>query len=316
MKINTEVLTDYLNQQCDEQTKKEVENWINTDAKNKDYFEELKFYWDYESTGSKQADFDSEKGLNAIQSKRANKKQLRIRQLMRYAAVITLLIATSITSLIVMSPDFNNVVIENQALSEKVVKLPDGTEVLLAQGGTLKYSKSFNEKERLIDLFGEAYFDVTKDKSRPFIISTKSTQTKVLGTSFRIIEGNGHTDITVHSGIVEFMEKSNTSNKIKLVKGESAQFFLSNKVLLSKTGNSSRNQFKLKRLEYKNEKLESICKDLNKLFNANIKLENDHIKELSITTTFEDQTFENILQSISFSLDLDIEKKNDHILLK
>lgn len=53
---------------------KEVENWINTDAKNKDYFEELKFYWDYESTGSKQADFDSEKGLNAIQSKRADKK--------------------------------------------------------------------------------------------------------------------------------------------------------------------------------------------------------------------------------------------------
>lgn len=316
MKINTELLTDYLNEQCDEKTKKEVDSWIKSDIRNKNYFEELQFYWNTKISGSKQIEVDTRKGLLSIQKKRAAKRQLRIKKLLRYAAVITLLIATSVSSYIVVSSNFNRVLIENQMLSDKQVELPDGSKILLAQGGTLSYSKSFDGKERLIDLSGEAFFDIAKDKARPFIITTKQTKTKVLGTSFRITENDLYTDITVQSGVVEFMESLNISNKVRLVKGESARFFEKNNVLLSKTEHTSNDKFQIKHLEYKNQKLESICKDLNELFNTNIKLGNNQIKELSITTTFEDQDLENILQSISFSLDLDIEKKNDHILLK
>lgn len=316
MKINTELLTDYLNQQCDEETKKKVENWIKSEPRNKSYYEELKFYWDNKTAGSKPIEFDTEKGLRSILNKQAAKKQLRIKKLLRYAAVITLLIASTVTSYIVLYPGFSRVLIENQKLSEKIIDLPDGTKILLANGGTLSYSKNFNEKERLIELSGEAFFEVSKDKTKPFIITTNQTRTKVVGTSFRISESGDYTNIEVHSGIVEFMENSNTNNKLRLIKGESARFFEKNKVLLSKTEHTGDSQFRIKHLEYKNKKLESICKDLKELFNTDIKLGNDQIKELSITTTFEDQDLENILQSISFSLDLDIEKKTDHILLK
>ncbi|MRT93025.1 FecR family protein [Ancylomarina sp. 16SWW S1-10-2] len=316
MKITTELLTDYLNKQSNEATNKEIEAWIKREPKNKRYFEELQFYWHNEPENSRQIEFDTEEALKSIQNKRAAKKQFRFKKLLRYAAVITLLIATSITSYIFVSTDFNKVIIENQMLSEKSVELPDGSKILLAQGSTLSYSKSFNEKERLVQLSGEAFFNVSKDKTRPFIITTKRTKTRVLGTSFRISEENSYTNITVYSGIVEFMENLNTSNKVKLLKGESARFFERTKVLLSKNNQTSNQEFRVKHLEYKNAKLETICKDFKEIFNTDIKLGNDRIKELRISTTFENQNFENILQSICFSLDLDIEKNNDHILLK
>lgn len=316
MKINTELLTDYLNQQCNDETIKKIEDWIKSDPKNKHYFEELQFYWNNKSENSKQIKFDTEKALKSIKDKLKTKKQFRLKKLLRYAAVIILLVASSISLSIILSPNFNKVLIENQMLSEKSVELPDGTKVLLAQGSKLSYLKDFNEKDRLIDLSGEAFFDVFKDKTRPFIIHTKQTQTRVLGTSFRISEENSYTNITVHSGIVEFMENLNLNNKVKLIKGESARFFEKNKVLLSRNNQANKEEFRVKHLEYKNAKLESICKDFKELFNTDIKLGNDQIKELRITTTFEDQNFENILQSISFSLDLDIERNKHHIQLK
>lgn len=316
MKINTEVLTDYLNKQCNDETNKKIEDWVKSEQKNKRYFEELQFYWNNKLEDSKQVEFDTEKALKSIQNKLNTKKQFKLRKLLRYAAAVVLLIASSISLSIILSPNFNKVLIENQMLSEKSVELPDGTKILLAQGSTLSYSKNFNEKERLIELSGEAFFDVFKDETKPFIITTKQTKTKVLGTSFRISEENSYTNITVHSGIVEFMENLNSNNKVELTKGDFARFFEKNKVLLSKNNQSGKEEFRVKHLEYKNAKLESICKDFKELFNTDIKLGNDQIKELRITTTFEDQSFENILQSISFSLDLDIERNKNNILLK
>ncbi|MRZ44568.1 anti-sigma factor, partial [Parabacteroides goldsteinii] len=52
------------------------------------------------------------------------------------------------------------------------ITLADGTNVWLNARTTIQYPITFNEKERLVKLDGEAYFDVTKDKSKPFIVQT------------------------------------------------------------------------------------------------------------------------------------------------
>lgn len=64
--------------------------------------------------------------------------------------------------------------------------LPDGTNVWLNSMSSLKFPTVFNGKERRVELIGEAYFEVAKDKSRPFYVSAKDMEVKVLGTHFNI----------------------------------------------------------------------------------------------------------------------------------
>lgn len=66
------------------------------------------------------------------------------------------------------------------------IVLPDSSEVFLAAGSKLRFPERFNGGTREISLEGEAFFQVTKNPHKPFIIHTGTVQTKVLGTSFRI----------------------------------------------------------------------------------------------------------------------------------
>lgn len=85
------------------------------------------------------------------------------------------------------------------------VTLPDGTGVWLNAESTLRYPLNFQDSARTVELAGEAYFEVTKEQARPFIVSTNETQVKVLGTRFNIsaYPKESFLSTTLLSGLVE-----------------------------------------------------------------------------------------------------------------
>lgn len=64
--------------------------------------------------------------------------------------------------------------------------LPDGTRVWLNASSSITYPTAFARKERIVQITGEAYFEVVKDKTKPFIVKTRKDDINVLGTSFNI----------------------------------------------------------------------------------------------------------------------------------
>lgn len=66
------------------------------------------------------------------------------------------------------------------------VVLPDGSKVWLNAASTLKYPSKFTESQRLVELEGEGYFEVTNDKKRPFLVKSKGQVIRVLGTAFNV----------------------------------------------------------------------------------------------------------------------------------
>ena len=70
--------------------------------------------------------------------------------------------------------------------SKSNVQLPDGTMAWLNADSKLIYDENFRGDFREVSLEGEAYFDVVKDKTKPFIIHTKAIDIRVLGTAFNV----------------------------------------------------------------------------------------------------------------------------------
>ena len=96
---------------------------------------------------------------------------------------------------------------------DKHLFLPDGSEVWVNAGTTIKYPNEFRGEERLVHLDGEAYFSVTKDESRPFIVSSKAFSVKVLGTKFNVkaYSGDEKATATLTSGKVEVTTNTKVS---------------------------------------------------------------------------------------------------------
>ncbi len=77
-----------------------------------------------------------------------------------------------------------------------VIKLPDGSSVWLNSASSLKFPAAFIGKTRTVELTGEAYFEITKDESKPFRVKTATQDVEVLGTHFNI---NSYSDEPVVS---------------------------------------------------------------------------------------------------------------------
>ena len=116
----------------------------------------------------------------------------------------------------------NNIVQTYSSFSGKSkVILPDGSVVWLHKQTTLEYSSSVWNNQRKVRLNGEACFDVTKDKSRPFIVKSHGVDVKVYGTVFNVAARKEKENVSVSllSGSVEVSTGSETK---LIVPGEEA----------------------------------------------------------------------------------------------
>lgn len=106
--------------------------------------------------------------------------------------------------------------------------LPDGTTVWLNSESRLRYPANFSQGERWVDLSGEAFFNVTRNNGRSFIVKTNDFNIRVTGTKFNVMayEDFDRTEASLEEGKIELLS---SSGKVKIVELEPNQ-----KVLFSK----------------------------------------------------------------------------------
>ena len=96
------------------------------------------------------------------------------------------------------------------------VVLPDGSKVWLNAASSLLFPTAFTGSQRKVELTGEAYFEVAKNKDKPFLVKVGDMQVKVLGTHFNI---NAYSDEnTIRTSLLEGSVKIIKDNKSKLLK--------------------------------------------------------------------------------------------------
>lgn len=119
------------------------------------------------------------------------------------------------------------------------VTLPDGTKVWLNAASVFKYPRQFTDKQRHVELIGEAYFEVAHNKKQPFTVSSKGQQVVVLGTHFNIsaYPDENNVKTTLIEGSVSVSTTSFGTNSDPAILIPNQQSILTNGKLITVTVN-------------------------------------------------------------------------------
>ncbi|GEM_PF-2120117 len=162
----------------------------------------------------------------------------------------------------------------------KNIALPDGSTVSLGENSRLVVSNDFaTSAKRKVQLYdGQAFFQVVKNPTRPFLIEGENMQTEVLGTSFQIHTQKGESTwrIAVKTGKVRVFDRRDSSKKFTLIAHESLSYAQNNRTFQLQKDNRQEKH----NLIFKENNLFEIAKELEKRFALRINvepgLENDH----------------------------------------
>lgn len=192
--------------------------------------------------------------------------------------------------------------------------LPDGSVVTLNKQSSIAYPQHFNGKTRNVRLTGEAFFNVTPDKDKPFIVDVNDVTVKVVGTSFNVKDNARKTEVVVETGIVEV---ARLDRKVRLAPREEATVVKATSELVKdRASDEFHNYYRTRRLICDNTPLWRLVEILNEAYDADIVIGNDRLRYLPIHTTFDRQDLPQILSIIEETLSLKTEYRGGQIVLK
>jgi transmembrane sensor len=239
----------------------------------------------------------------------------------------------------------NNEVVVKRGSKSRLL-LPDGTQIWLNGDSKLIYDQKFNADTREVELQGEAYFDVTKDKNRPFIIHTKAMDIKVLGTVFNVkayIEDKT-TEASLIHGSIEASFKDRPDEKIilkpneKIVFANNGQLSITQKrvgankniivqptpiITITKITYEANRKDSLvaetswtkNTLVFHSETFEDLASRLERWYNVKIKFENEAIKQIKLTGTFEKESIQEVIGYLSSTARFSYKINKDEITI-
>jgi ferric-dicitrate binding protein FerR (iron transport regulator) len=324
------LLARHLAGEANEKENAAVEKWLAQSAENRAEFGKLKSEWKIMES-MKQFDVDNawkklhgrivdnEEPVLADSGERAiTHRRISFGTPLRIAASLLLLIALG-ASIAIAVGRFRKVTITTAANEQlRRVTLPDGSTVTMNGSTTLRYPEHFRGNARNVSLTGEAFFEVTPDKSRPFIINTGDAAIRVVGTSFNVVTKGSSSSVEVYvsTGIVEVYKPESRNNSVFLHPGEIGK--ISGNVINSKiAGNENAIAWKTGKMDFRDIPWSDAVAMLNKMYNVNIILRETEL--FSIKTTGEyrypEEPLDTILRILCQQSALRIEKSNNKIYL-
>ncbi|HWZ36084.1 MAG TPA: FecR domain-containing protein [Mucilaginibacter sp.] len=203
----------------------------------------------------------------------------------------------------------------------KEIQLPDRSVVTLNAASTIQIASDFGIKSRNVVLRGEAFFQVSKDKSRPFIIKTGKIQTRVVGTSFNI---NAYPDenlitVAVATGKV-MVEKEDVSGETLIGKDLTHNHLLTYNLKTdtysdTPTDADVMSSWRINKLVFNRVSIGQIARVLERTYNIPVTLVGKPRNPGRYTVTFDNASIDKVLPLLADLSGVTYELKNNQLLL-
>lgn len=205
------------------------------------------------------------------------------------------------------SPEAKMVAAKTFPRDIRLLRLPDGSRVWINQNTEIEYPEQFAANIRKVTLRGEAFFEVARDPSKPFIITSGEISTTVLGTSFNIkAYGHSHPEVRVRTGKVKVQS---TLNTVFLERGYAAVFTDDSKMIKKQKIEILEPEWKKALFDIDGLTLVQVIEKLEALHPITVTYASNELKSLKIKGTLDTrQGFEEMLQTVAFALEVDIKQ--------
>lgn len=240
------------------------------------------------STRSPRGRFSAAAGYPELEKKlKSHTRRLTLIRTFSAAAAVLLLCLSTWTVYLYMQP----VSIETvSTLAEtRTVHLPDGSTVTLNHYSSISYPEKFKSGNREVELHGEAYFEVSKDKKHPFIVQTETIDVQVLGTHFNVDAYRDNPDVrtTLLTGSVAVSNKNN-SVRMVLKPNEIAIYNKVEQKLTRKALENAKDEISWRHGEFifDDLPLQEIVRELSNSFGTSIRISDTALQDYRITARF------------------------------
>jgi len=291
-----------------------AERWMSEDPANRRYAEGYRKLWEESRALARTSQVDEDAAWDRFRTKlhHRNRQKAKLFPLrwLRFSAAAAAILVVCITGIWYFhhSSLQTNYVAAEVPL-EKV--LPDSSVINLNKHSSIRFEDG---RERKVALKGEAFFNVRKNAVKPFRVYVQDAVVTVLGTSFHVRESSSKIEVSVETGLVQVIWKNDTTlvhpgEKIVLneesgrsvkdsAKGALYRHFIDGDIVCDHTP------------------LDQLVEVLQQAYGASIRIADADLKKLTITTTFHNMELDDILDIVSQTLGIRIEKNGEQYIIK
>ncbi len=293
--------------------KAELNELLKESEENRAIYSDTLLRWNSSAEFKPKIFVDANASWNSFQSRLEQAPKVKVFSLAPFYKVAATIIIAIGLGLAIYNP-WSKVEYSTVSGETLEVVLADNSVITLNELSSLKLNNSFNEIEREIEFEGEAYFEIAENPDKPFIIHSRHSEIRVLGTSFNVDarEENELVEVDVTSGRVSLSEAGNQSNQVILTVGMKGTFSSLNKELVS--SNSENQNFQAWRTElliFDDLKLSKVLEDMEEYFGTSVLASNEAILNCTFTSTFSKPKIEEVVEVLSLTLDLEYQKVGD-----
>uniref|UniRef100_UPI0032176BCB FecR family protein n=1 Tax=uncultured Draconibacterium sp. TaxID=1573823 RepID=UPI0032176BCB len=301
--------------------KSKVGAWLKQSDNNRKLYADLQEIWLATGVPGNRDNYNTEVAVKVFKERIQNTgnkgKVFRLKEILKYAAIVVLLVSLPIVYYFgKTNSNFNETYTTiTCAFGDKsTITLPDGSFVHLNSGSKLIFNNNFHSEARMVSLEGEAYFSVKKNKNIPFKVKASDIEIEVLGTEFNLKAYPDENTIstTLAEGSVQIKSKSQQALM------EPGQKIVYNRVdnemkLFELKDITPETEWKEGRLVFRNESLEELELKLERWFDVDIEFADELVKKRKFTGILERESILEAITYFSFSKHVGYKIKDNEI---
>lgn len=293
---------------------RQLDEWLGASAENKRVQKTVQKAWELSAGFSQEveldleADFEKiEQRLDPIKNEAKIRPLLQRRWILRIAAAFLVLVVGRYVLNNYLTPAVKyEVVTTNEEAAKNPVELLDGSKIWLNAHSKLTYFTTAVSKERRIKIEGEAFFDVTKDASKPFVVELPNSEVTVLGTSFSVTETPDNTIVNVATGKVKLSPK-NSDQAITMQANERGVFSKKeNQLKKEKLDDLNDLAWHSQKLSFNDTPLNQVIQTISSHYKTPILLENKSLASCPISATFDQKPIGTVIETLAIVMGAEI----------
>ncbi len=321
--MNEDVLIKYLNHHCSPGEIQELERWAAAESSHAEWLFEMERIWGLKDelrfSDQKEIETAYQHFMSGLQKKNITQQRPKFQLSLpwiKYAAAAILIGVLSINMFFLLhnNPEEMNIIEVPNGQRVSLI-LSDGTKVWLNSQSKFTYPANFSSKERKVTLIGEGFFEVSKNKSKPFFVQGDLLRIKVLGTKFNVKSyKNESTFITLTEGSVE-VQTNNHEHKITMKPNQQIIYSNQDELEIKTIANAELiRSWTSGEAAYLNQRLDEISKELERKFDVHITITDPELSTEVFTCRFkETATLDQVLNLLKDTRKINYTIQGDQI---